>query len=84
MFSTLRVSCLEAIDKKMYNYYVKKKNIYGKATESFLFIQVKAWKQQHGEKIKWLNVQNAVQKYQSQKKHGKWRVAQIKLENACN
>jgi hypothetical protein len=68
----------------MFNYNVKKKNIYGKATESFLFIQVKAWKQQHGEKIKWLNVQNAVQKYQSQKKRGKWRVAQIKLENACN
>jgi len=52
MLSTLRVSCLEAIDKKMFNYNVKKKNIYGKATESFLFIQVKAWKQQHGEKIK--------------------------------
>jgi hypothetical protein len=51
MLSTLRVSCLEAIDKKMFNYNVKKKNIYGKATESFLFIQVKAWKQQHGEKI---------------------------------
>jgi hypothetical protein len=62
MFSTLLVSCLEAVDKKMINYSVKKKNIYGKATESFLFIQVKAWKQQHGEKIKWLNVQNAVQK----------------------
>jgi hypothetical protein len=62
MFSTLRVSYLEAVDKKMFNYYVKKKNIYGKATESFLFIQVKASKQQHGEKIKWLNVQNAVQK----------------------
>jgi hypothetical protein len=46
----------------MFNYNVKKKNIYEKATESFLFIQVKAWKQQHGEKIKWLNVQNAVQK----------------------
>jgi hypothetical protein len=51
MFSTLLVSYLEVIDKKMFNYKVTKKNIYGKATESFLFIQVKAWKQQHGEKI---------------------------------
>jgi hypothetical protein len=30
--------------------------------ESFLFIHVKAWNQQHGDKIKWLNVQNVVQK----------------------
>jgi hypothetical protein len=51
MLSTLLVSYLEVIDKKMFNYKVTKKNIYGKATESFLFIQVKAWKQQHGEKI---------------------------------
>jgi hypothetical protein len=62
MLSTLLIPYLEAIDKKMFNYKVKKKNIYGKATESFLFIHVKACKQQHGEKIKWLNVQNAVQK----------------------
>ena len=62
MLSTLLVFLLEAIDKKMFNYNVKKKNIYVKDTESFLFIQVKAWKQQHGDKIKWLNVQNAVQK----------------------
>jgi hypothetical protein len=46
----------------MFNYNAKKKNIYGKATETFLFIHVKAWKQQHGEKSKWLNAQNAVQK----------------------
>ncbi len=41
---------------------LKRKISMGKATESFLFIHVKAWKQQHGEKIKWLNVQNAIQK----------------------
>jgi hypothetical protein len=37
------------IDKKMFNHHVKKKNIYGKVMESFLFIHVKAWKQQHGD-----------------------------------
>ncbi len=35
-------------------------------------------------KKEWLNVQNAEPKFQNQKKLGKWLVAQIKLENACN
>ena len=68
----------------MYNFNGEKKNIYGNATESFLSYQPKAWKQQHGEKIKWLNVQNAEKNQQNRKKPGKWQVAQIKLENACN
>jgi len=36
------------------------------------------------EEIKWLNVQNAEPKFQNQRKHGKWQVVQIKLENVCN
>jgi hypothetical protein len=50
MLSTLRLPCAHAIDKKMFNPNVKKKNIYGKTMESFLFNQAKAWKQQHGGK----------------------------------
>jgi hypothetical protein len=68
----------------MFNYNVEKKNIYGKATESFLSYQPKAWKHLYGGNIKWLNVQNAEPKFQSLKRHGKWLVVQIKLENACN
>jgi hypothetical protein len=82
--STLLLSCFDAIDIKIYNRNDKKKNIYGNATESFLSYQPKAWKQQHGEKIKWLNVQNVEKKQQSQKRHGKWLVVQTKLENECN
>jgi hypothetical protein len=45
--STLLLLCIHAIDIKMSNFNVEKKNIYGKATESFLSYQPKAWKQQH-------------------------------------
>jgi predicted RNA-binding Zn-ribbon protein involved in translation (DUF1610 family) len=34
----------------MSNQHVEKKNIYGKATESFLFHQSKAWKREYGGK----------------------------------
>jgi hypothetical protein len=51
MLSTLLSSLINAIDKKMFNYNVKKKNIYGKAKESFLSYQPKAWKQRYGGKL---------------------------------
>jgi hypothetical protein len=51
MLSTLLLQSLSAIDKKMFNHNVKKKDIYGKGTESFLSYQPKAWKQQHGGKL---------------------------------
>jgi hypothetical protein len=51
VLSTLLLPCINVIDKKMFNYNVKKKNIYGKATESFLSYQPKPWKQQHGGKL---------------------------------
>jgi hypothetical protein len=35
-------------------------------------------------KIEWLNVQNAEQKFQSQRKLGRWLGVQIKQENECN
>lgn len=55
----------------------------GKLRKVFYSIIIK-----HGsdntEENKWLNVQNAEQKLQSQKRHGRWPVVQIKLENECN
>ena len=55
----------------------------GKLRKVFYSINLK-----HGsdytEENKWLNVQNAEPKYQSQKRLGKWLVVQIKLENVCN
>ena len=49
--STLLLRAIDAIDIKMSNLNVEKKNIYGKAMESFLSHQPKAWKQQHGGKL---------------------------------
>jgi hypothetical protein len=36
------------------------------------------------EECKWLNVQNVEPTYQSQRRHGKWQVAQTSKENECN
>ena len=62
---------------------IKRKISMGKLWKVFYPISLK-----HGsnymEEKKWLNVQNAEQKQQSQKRTGKWPVAQIKLENECN
>ena len=55
--------------------------MYGNSMESFLFYNDKAWNRQYGGKNEWVNVQNAEQKMQSRKRHGKWQVVQIKLEN---
>jgi hypothetical protein len=68
----------------MSNQHDEKKNIYGKAMESFLFHQSKEHESKNTEENKWLSVQNAELKYQNQKRHGKWPVVQIKLENVCN
>jgi hypothetical protein len=54
----------------------------GKVWKVFYSIMIK-WNRNR-EEIEWLNVQNAEQKFQRQKRLGKWLVVQIKLENACN
>jgi len=47
VISTFLLLRFNGIDLKMFNFDGKKKNIYGKTMESFLFNQAKAWKQQH-------------------------------------
>jgi hypothetical protein len=83
MLSTLRLPCAHAIDKKCLIPTLKRKISMGKLWKVFYSIRLK-----HGsnntEENKWVNVQNVQQKFQSQKRHGKWLVVQIKLENACN
>lgn len=68
----------------MSNLHGKKEVIYSKTMESFLSNIYKTRLRKIGRKSKWLNVQNAEQKFQSQRKLGKWLVDQTKLENECN
>jgi hypothetical protein len=64
---------------------LKKRISNGKTMESLLFYPEKGMKAIIRRKfVIWLNVQNAEQKFQSQRRHGKWQAAQIKLENACS
>ena len=67
----------------MFKPTVEKENMYWNGMESFLFYNGKPLNR-NTEEIEWLNVQNAEQTFQRQKRVGKWLVVQIKLENACN
>jgi len=50
----------------------------------FIHHHKKPWNRNITEENKWLNVRNVELKSQSQRRHGKWPVAQTSKEKECN
>jgi hypothetical protein len=69
----------------VFNFNVKIENIYLKTMENYISTIIrKPWSVTSWRKGKWLNVQNVELTSQSQRRHGKWQVAQTRWEKECN
>jgi hypothetical protein len=85
MVSTHLYQTFHDFNIKLSNRHVVQFNIHSKTMETFLSNQTNGIKAIIRRKTtQWQNVLNAEPKFQNQRRHGKWQVAQTKLANVCN